>query len=270
MVLTKKDYEEPRCPLNLHPETVRIPVTRVLERLDAYLRKNDTASAERHLSYWLAEAEQGNDPQGKLTILNEQIGLYRKCGKKAEGLAAIGAALALLDTLKLADSVTGATTYLNAATGYRAFDEPEKALSLYRRARAIYETLLSPSDARLGGLYNNMAVTLTALGGYGEARDLFSRALGIAEKREHGETEAAVTCLNLADLTAAEKGLEAGDAEISALLARAETLLDTANLPRDGGYAYVCEKCAPVFGYYGWFVTEETLSRRAKEIYERT
>ena len=28
------------------------------------------------------------------------------------------------------------------------------------------------------------------------------------------------------------------------------------NLKKDGYYAFVCEKCAPVFGHYGYFLTE--------------
>ena len=38
---------------------------------------------------------------------------------------------------------------------------------------------------------------------------------------------------------------------------------------RDGYYAFVCEKCASVFGYYGHFFYEKELKERAKAIYER-
>ena len=47
--LSKDDYEEPCCPLNMHPEVTPIPVGRIMEKLDSYLNKNDYASAERHL-----------------------------------------------------------------------------------------------------------------------------------------------------------------------------------------------------------------------------
>ena len=46
-------------------------------------------------------------------------------------------------------------------------------------------------------------------------------------------------------------------------------MMNTESLPRDGYYAFVCEKCAPVFGYYGYFLTERELNRRAREIHER-
>ena len=114
-----------------------------------------------------------------------------------------------------------------------------------------------------------MALALAQLGAYREAEELYDRALGVMEKQENGAPEMAITCLNLADLTAAETGLEEGAEKIEHLLQRAEKLLNTETLPRDGYYAFVCEKCAPVFGYYGYFFTEQELKRRAEEIYER-
>lgn len=268
--LKKEDYTEPCCPLDMHPEVTPIPIRRILSKLDGYLGHNDYASAERLLKTWLAEAEAGNDRQGKLTVLNEQIGLYRKTGRETECFAAIDAALALMEELSMEDAVTGGTTLINAATGCKAFGRAEDALPLYRRAQAVYEKRLSPTDDRLAALYNNMALALTDLKEYREAEALYEKALAIMEQRPHGEAETAITCLNLADLICAAEGYEAGEARVEAYLHRAEELLNTEDLPRDGNYAFVCEKCAPVFGYYGYFYTAETLQQRAREIYERT
>lgn len=268
--LKKEDYIEPCCPLDLHPEITPIPIRRILEKLDGYLGRNDYPAAERLLKNWLAEADAARDLQGKLTVLNEQIGLYRKTGKEAECFAAIDAALALTAQLGMEDAVTGGTTCINAATGYKAFGKAREALPLYRSAQAVYEKRLAPEDNRLAALYNNMALTLSELKEYREAETLFQKALSIMERQEHGEAEAAITCLNLADLLCAAEGYEAAEARIEAYLRRAEQLLDTEDLPRNGNYAFVCEKCAPVFGYYGYFFTEQTLKERAREIYERT
>lgn len=268
-ILKKEDYAEPCCPLNMHPGTAaRIPVGRVIDRLDALLDKNDYAGAERHLRYWLGEADLARDGRGRLTILNEQIGLYRKMDRPDEGMTAIRGALALAEELGLGESVTMGTTLVNAATGYKHFGMAEQALPLYRRAQALYESLLAPDDAKLGGLYNNMALTLTDLSQFGEARAMFEKAMAIMEKQPNGEAEMAITCLNLVDLTAAEQGAAGKDA-IRANLQRAAALLDTESLPRDGYYAFVCEKCAPIFGYYGMKTVESTLQTRAREIYER-
>ena len=268
--LKKEDYTEPCCPLDLHPEITPIPIRRILAKLDGFLGQNDYAAAERLLKNWRAEADAARDLQGKLTVLNEQIGIYRKTGKESDCLAAIGDALALMAQLDMAQTVTGGTTLINAATGYKAFGRALEALPLYRQAQAVYEALLAPEDDRLAALYNNMALTLTELAQYREAAALYEKAIAIMERREHGEAETAITCLNLADLICAEVGYEAGEERVEACLRRAEALLDTEDLPHDGNYAFVCEKCAPVFGYYGYFYTEETLKQRAREIYERT
>lgn len=255
--------------LNTHPVVTAIPVGRVIDKLDSYLNKNDFDAAERHLRYWLSEADWGHDMRGKLTVLNEQIGLYRKIGKETECLASVSAALSLADSLGIKESVTYGTTLINAATSYKAFGKAEEALPLYRRAKTIYEALLNSDDGRLGGLYNNMAAALTELGVYREAEDLYHKAIDVMKKQENGALEVAITCLNLADLAAAESGLEEGEKEIEKHLMKAEELLNTESLPRDGYYAFVCEKCAPVFGYYGYFLTEMELNRRAKDIHDR-
>ena len=267
--LKKDDYEEPRCLLNMdQTPSDPIPVGRVIEKLDEYLGRNDYASAERHLKYWLAEAAAGNDPRGRLSVLNELIGLYRKLGRREDGLKTVGEALELLSALGLRASASGGTTLINAATALKAFEQPEEAVTLYEEARAVYEAQLPPDDERLGGLYNNMALALTDLERYAEAEELYARALSVMEKQPYGEAEQAITYLNLADLIAARDGTEAGEARINGYLERAETLLDSGRLPQNGYYAFVCEKCAPVFGYYGWFLTEQKLSARAGKIYE--
>ena len=68
-------------------------------------------------------------------------------------------------------------------------------------------------------------------------------------------------------LQAAEKLAEEFD--IPRTYGSAEELLNEPSLPRNGYYAFVCEKCAPVFGHYGWFAAEAELRKRAKEINDR-
>ena len=266
--LSKEDYEEPCCPLELHPETKTIPLNAVIEKLDAYLERREFAAAERHLRYWAQEAQLCRDFRGKLTVLNEQIGFYRKQDKEAECFCAVKEALALSGTPDLAGTVTLGTTLINAATAYKAFGKAEEALPLYVRAREIYESALPPEDARLGGLYNNTALALCDLGSYAEAEKLYQKALAVMLRQTHGEADAAITYLNLADLVTAETGIGSCDERIEQYLQKAEELLNTETLPRDGYYAFVCEKCAPVFGYYGYFLTEKEVKERAEKIYE--
>ena len=247
-----------------------IPVTRVFDKFDRLMAQKDFAAAEQHLLYWLREAGAQNDRRIKLSILNELVGFYRKTDSRENGLPVIETALELAGEPELAGSVTRATTLINAATAYKAFGDAGAALPLYEQAREIYELQLSPEDGRLGALYNNMALTVMETGRFREAEELFRKALEVMEKVPHGEANMAITLCNLADLTAAETGTEDGEQRIGEVLDRAYILLDTPDLPRDSYYAFVCEKCAPTFGYYGFFMAKQELLRRSEEIYERT
>ena len=273
--LEYEDYTEPVCPLcttfyDKTPPVSQIDISRVKEKLDEYLSRGDYAGGERHLKYWTEEARAGRDGGGELFILNELMGLYRKTSRKEAAFGAMEAALALTGSLGLDGTVTEATTFVNAATVLKAFGEGRRALSLYEKARISYEKLLGANDAKLGGLYNNTALALCDEGRYDEAEALFKKALDVMKNVEHGELEQAITYLNMADMAEAKLGLEEGESEIEALLETAKSLLLTPSVPHNGYYAFVCEKCAPTFGYYGHFIDEKYFDDEAKKIYART
>lgn len=272
--LKREDYYEPSCPFCTDgldgKQPIRpIDISRMLDRLNAHLDRNDYDAAERHLQYWLAEAQNGNDERGALTIRNEQMGLYRKRGKREEALEAVLEGLSLLRALQFEGTLTAGTTYVNAATVYKSFGMPKDALSLYRAAQEIYEKTLPEDDARLGGLYNNMALALVDEKQFREAEACYRKALSVMSRVEHGEAEAAITYLNMADLAAEELGLLESEEIVSAYLDKAETLLETPSLPHNGYYAFVCEKCAPTFDYFGRFAYAKELKTRSEEIYAR-
>jgi len=235
---------------------------RILGRLDEYLHKNDYASAESHLVYWRGEAKQSGSKKTELLVENELIGLYRKLGRREDALGAVDAALRLVKEMGADRQVGSATVYLNCATAYKAFGETEKSLSLFLIAREIYECELPEKDPRLAGLYNNMGLTLVDLGRFGEARELYRKAIELAE----GTLDEAITYLNLASAAEAEKGLLDSEEEVGKYLDIAENILENYT-KKDGYYAFVCEKCASVFGYYGRFLYEKKLTERAERIY---
>ena len=255
----------------MQSENIRpIPQRRVREKVDACMARRDYPGVERCLRYWLDEARLGNDARGELMVLNELVGHYRKTGERDKALQCAGEALILLDAQDFGGTVSEGTTCVNIATALNAFSENERALGLFERARRCYEASPNADPSLLGGLFNNMALTLVSLGRYGEARRCYDSALTCMKSVEHGELERAVTCLNMADLVAAEIGMEAGDREISAWLDRAAELLSGSDAPRDGYYAFVCEKCAPTFDHYGYFLDAARLRQEARHIYEGT
>ena len=246
-----------------------ISLDRILAKLDTHLHQKDFDAALRHLEYWLAEARQNNDRRTEMAMRNELMGLYRKLGREREALETAQSALARVEELGISHQVGAATTFLNAATVCKAFGRADEAIPLFEQARAVYERELEPTDTRLGGLYNNMALALVDLGRYLEAKDLYHRAIWVMKQDEAGAPELAVTYLNLASAEEAEHGLEDAAEAVEAYLKTAEECLEK-HPTRDGYYAFVCEKCAAVFGYYGHFYYAKELEERARRIYEGT
>lgn len=270
--LRPEDYLEPDCPLcetpyGAAPQIKPIPQQRIIEKMDEYMSRRDYAGAERHLLYWLEEAKLGNDLRGQLMLQNELIGHYRKTGNKEKAIASGEEALRLVSLLDFDGTISSGTTYTNYATALNAFGENDKSLQLFQKARAVYEAAEKTSPELLGGLYNNMALTCVAAGLYPQAYELYEKALIKMATVPNGVLEMAITYLNIANAEEAEKGMEAAETRIFELLDKAADLLDTPSVPHDGYYAFICEKCAPVFAYYGYFMNAEDLKKRAEDIY---
>ena len=272
--LRPEDYVEPACvlcgePYGTERKIEPVPQQRIVQKLDDYMSRRDYDGAERHLLYWLGEAQRGFDQRGELLVRNELIGHYRKVGDRDKAFLHAERALTLLQELDLTGGVSAGTTYVNAATACSAFGEHERALGLFEKARAVYESDAHTQKHLLGGLYNNMALCCQALGRYDEAFGLYEKAMDAMREVAHGVLEQAITCLNMADAVAGRDGLEAGETQIFSLLDQAYDLLHTPGVPHEGYYAFVCEKCAPTFSYYGYFAAAAELEQEAKAIYER-
>ena len=217
MALNREDYTEPACPFETdqwkaEPAVRTIPVSRIIEKLDEFYGRSDYSGALGVIAYWIEEARAGKDLRGEFALRNELMGIYRKTGKKAEAIENAELALDLVGRMDAAGSTSEGTALVNAGTVYKAFGMPEKSAGLFEKAKEIYEAALAPGDWRLGGLYNNMALTLTDLGRFSEARKYFDKALYTMRQNQGTQAEQAVTYLNIADLCAAEKGLEAAEA----------------------------------------------------------
>jgi tetratricopeptide (TPR) repeat protein len=168
------------------------------------------------------------------------------------------------------DSISAGTAFVNAATALNAFGENERSLELFEKARKIYEAASSTDPALLGGLYNNMALTNASLGRYGEAMALYEKAAAVMRRVPGGHLEEAVTCLNMADTLEKQGGMEENEKRIFSLLDRAQELLEKQGEAPAGYYAFVLEKCAPAFSYYGYFAAARELSEKAEKIYAGT
>ncbi|MEE1314502.1 MAG: tetratricopeptide repeat protein [Faecalimonas sp.] len=243
----------------------RIPVARIIDKVDALFNKNDYTEAGRLLAYWRDEAVSFGDKHGELAMESELVGYYRKQNDCEKGLASIAKALTLTEELGQTELASGATILINCATAYKAFGMAKEALPLYIRAEQTYRKVLAPDDARFGGLYNNMALALVDLKQFEQAESAYLSALDVMQKVSRGEAESAITYINMAHMYE-----DFGKQEnIQECMQKAYSLLQSDALPRNGYYAFVLEKCAPSFGHFGDAAICEQMKKEAEEIYAR-
>ncbi len=274
-MIDKFDYLEPACPLSGGKEFYyprkdaslgSIPVDRVIAKVDSLFDKNDYVQAGKLLNYWREEAIALRDKRGQLSLESELIGYYRKRGDRERGSAAIASALALVEELGQEALPSGGTVFINCATAWQSFGKAEEAICLFARAEQVYKNTLPEGDSRFGGLYNNMALALVELGRYEQAKQAYAAALKVMSQVPGGEAECAITYINLSYLYEA-----AGDGErIRDCMEKARQLLQSDELPRNGYYAFVLEKCAPAFDYFGEVKTAAQMKKEAEEIYARS
>lgn len=255
-------YEEDRGDPSNEPVGF-IPVMRVIEKLDSFFASNDLEGAKRLLSNWENEARMLGDRRGLLSVLNEKIGLCRRTADKEKGLCAVEEALSMLASEDFPDGAAEATILLNCATTMKAFGKADEAMPIYEKAEDIYKKSLRADDFRFAGLYNNMATACTELKQYERAEKLYLSALSLLEALGI-KSEAAVTYINMAHLY---YDMDPFDGRISECAEKAWDLLNSKDITHDANYAFICSKCAPSFGFLGYFTYDKELSKRSDAIY---
>ena len=276
-MLEDEDYKEPQCvlceknfynPDSDEPEG-RIEIGRILAKEDSLYDQLKYSEIETLLKYWENEAVSLKDKSGQLTMLSEQIGLFRKMKEKTKSLIAIDKALALLETSGLNDSPNAGTIYLNAATTLKAFNELDRAIPCYKKAEELYDKYLDKNDQKYAGLYNNYALALVDLKKYDEAEALYKKALDILSKNEGGQLEIAITYVNMAQLYFASLDMDACIDKIMDCMNKAYDYLMDEKVTQNGYYAFVASCCIPAFDQFGFGEYKETLQKRVDEIYGR-
>ena len=139
-ILGPEDYLEPACPLceepyGVTPAAKPVPQQRIIEKMDEYMSRRDYAGAERHLVYWLEEAQLGKDLRGELMLRNELVGHYRKTGDKDKALAHGDRALELLKVLDFEKTLSAGTTFCLRRPGKCMKRNPEV---IWRTGRSFW------------------------------------------------------------------------------------------------------------------------------------
>lgn len=249
---------------------VPIDMERIKRKLDIHFDKKEFDQAERLINYWIVEAKNADNKKAELELQNEYMGFLRKMNRRDDAIAHAERAVSLVKELRLDRTVGGATVFLNVATVYKAFGNPNAAMSYFNKTREVYEQNLKDDDKLFAGLYNNMALAAVDMLQYDAAETFYKKAIAIMEKVKDGELDAAISYLNYADLLYAKYKADVSEDyskysdEIDKSVKKAWDLLNTETISHDEYYRFVCDKCAGSFGFYGFFLYEKELRKRAE------
>ena len=241
-----------------------VPIARVMDKLDELFSRNDLPAVGRLLEYWENEARNLGDKRGLLEILNEEIGYFRRTNDKEKGVSVVREAFELIKELNAEELVSSGTVYVNGATTLKAFGMPEAAMPYYEKARIIYERELDPTDYRIAAFHNNISSAYKDLGDIENAEKACFEAISILEKREGFLGEIAVTLCNIAHMYHERDPF---DERVYSLMDRAWECLTSDKNERNGDFAFLCSKCYPSFGYFGYFEREAELKDLTEKIY---
>lgn len=268
------DFKEPSCVLCGGKEFYnpkendakgRIPVKRIIEKVDESFSKNDYSEAGRLLEYWKSEAIELSDKEGELAIDNELVGFYRKQNNVEKGLDNIERTLFLIEELKISNMLSTATIFLNIGTAYKVYKKFDLSVSFFDKALDIYNKNLDKNDKMFAGLYNNYALSLEDLNKNDEAENYYRTAIKILSNYEDCKLDMAISYINLAHLLDRQNK----NAEIVDLLFNAYHLLTDESIEENGYTAFVYSKCYPSFSYFGYDIIAKELKEKSEKIYER-
>ena len=253
------DQMVPSCPFDTSAytgvpdsgKTVQaVDIPELIGKLDMFYAKEDYSGAENLILEGMKTALSANDWRSRLSLVSEQLGLYRKTAEKNKALDAVRNAAGLIEEHSMGRTVSGATVLLNAATTMKCFGDAEGSIPLFEHVLTVYSENLDPYDYRFAGLYNNMALSFEDIGEYEKAESLFKKALAVLQKLEATQNDQAVTWCNLAELYYSR---DCEDERVTECMENAgENLLDPA-LKHDGYFAFTAGKCLPLFDSFGFF-----------------
>ncbi len=173
-------------------------ITDILQTYDAMFGKNTLEEIENYLAEQITRAREQGERGVLFTLLNEMIGFCRDTTQREKGLGFFQQLLALLEEMKLEGRVEHATSLLNIANAYRAFDLHEQAHAFFEQVEENYRTHLEPGDFRYASLYNNWSLLYQEMGKQKNAVEMLRKALDIVALYEDAVIPKATSMANLA------------------------------------------------------------------------
>ena len=243
--------------------TRTINISRFISHLDSCFARNDLNEAVNTVKFWKNEAKALNDRRGLISVLNEELGLYRRLNDKENASLAISEISKLLSDLP--ESRTKATILVNLATTLKAFDRQSEAMPYYEEAERLYKALGMENTYEFAAMLNNKSSLFIDLKQTDEAESCLMRAIDILKALGSHGADIALSIISLCHMYY-DFGIKDTD-EIEELLDSAWEHINDAGQKRDSLYAFAISKCAPSFRYFKRETEAMALEETALEIY---
>ncbi len=242
------------------PQTY-LNIPRFIQKMDDCFARNDLDSAVKTVRFWESEARTLGDNRGLLSVLNEQLGLFRRLGDKVECARAVEETEKLLSSGNFDSSVSVATVYINLATSLSSLGMYERALAHYETAESVYLAYGRESTYEYATLLNNKSNSLASLAMYASATDCLNKAIGILDEEGRHDADIALSYLALAELRSTR------NEDVEPLLDTAWEYINSERNSRDSAYAFAIKKCAPFYRLFGREMEADALEAVADDIY---
>ena len=144
-------------------------VEEILNGLDLLFEQQKMNEVESYLQNALQEAMNASEDSIVITIVNELIGFYRDLSLYEKSIYYCEQILPFMEMKGLKDSIHYATTSLNVANAYRAAGLWEQSLEHYKKVKAVYDKMLTPTDSLYASYYNNLSLLYQEMGNFAEA-----------------------------------------------------------------------------------------------------
>ncbi len=265
------EYRDTDCPFDFAPligspdcapgrKVLDVPA--IIRRLDELYAREDYPGAQALLKREKQQARLNDDWRSCLSLVSEELGLYRRTLQEKQAMDAVEEARSLIEEHRMGRTVSGATVLLNAATTLKCFGRIRESADLFRHVSAVYADNLDSRDYRFAGLYNNMALTLVDLEEYPQAERYFRLALKVLSRCENSLCDQAATWCNLAECYERQND---EDSRIAECMEEAGSCLLSPEAAPDGYFSFTAKKCLPVFDRTGFFWYAGQIRKKLEE-----
>ncbi len=243
----------------------RINLQEFYHGLDLMFQKKDSKETMRYLESWLKSAEDQNDSSGIVAVCNELGGLCRVTGQVDRAKKLYEIVLSRLEQMGLSSTEHYATALINTGDVHIVAKEPQQALQLFLKAKALLLDCGLGGDYRMAALCNNISAIYRENGQFDKAEEALDIAFHIIKGLPQYQGELATTYVNLGELQVRQNKMEMAKESFLCAI----KIFEEATGGKDVHYSAACAGLGEVFFLTGNYKDAAGYYEKALELIQR-